>query len=418
MRAVTDHVSGRLSDLDRQVVQAVPAGGNWRDLPADFPSRRIDQIRRGAANGDGTRSTYYGRLTWDRPSYTVSTFFSRPGNGCYIHPSAPRLITLREAARLQTFPDAYRFSGKGRARFLQIGNAVPPLLAYQLAQALGTESFADLFCGAGGLSLGFELNGATNVAAVDHDAAACETLRQNASDPDLVIRADLTDDHAYANTLRTIRNRAGRDGVETVIGGPPCQGFSTAGNCRLDDPRNALVHVFIDAVTELRPRTVLFENVAALLWRRRRPILDGIRASLDRLGFNTSIILAHAEGYGVPQLRRRVFLIGNRDKQPRWPIPWRSVSEPWYPDYQPGFDASQEMPAPSSVRDAISDLPEEEADHADSPISYRSAPTSPLQCWARGKLSIDKLVPPLLFAMSPKGGQIESARLFDLTATA
>ena len=62
---VTDHVSGGLSALDRIVVEAVPAGGNWRDLPDDFPSKRIEQIRRSAAAREGSRSTYYGRLRWD-----------------------------------------------------------------------------------------------------------------------------------------------------------------------------------------------------------------------------------------------------------------------------------------------------------------------------------------------------------------
>src|SRR5665648_607474 len=97
---ILDHVAGRLSELDREVVDAVPPGGNWRDLPSGFGSKRVDQIRESAARGEGSRSTYYGRLRWDRPAYTISTYFSRPGNGCFIHPESPRLITVREAARL------------------------------------------------------------------------------------------------------------------------------------------------------------------------------------------------------------------------------------------------------------------------------------------------------------------------------
>src|SRR5688500_4174595 len=99
---IRDHIAGRLSDLDRAVVAHVPPGGNWRDLPPDFPSKRVEQIRRSAAAGEGSRSTYYGRLRPDRPSYTISTYFNRPGNGCFIHPEADRLITVREAARLQS----------------------------------------------------------------------------------------------------------------------------------------------------------------------------------------------------------------------------------------------------------------------------------------------------------------------------
>ena len=69
--AVTDHVAGTLSELDQRVVQLVPPGGNWRDLPEDFPSKRVQQIRANANAGGGSRSTYYGRLTWTRPSYTI-----------------------------------------------------------------------------------------------------------------------------------------------------------------------------------------------------------------------------------------------------------------------------------------------------------------------------------------------------------
>jgi DNA (cytosine-5)-methyltransferase 1 len=86
LNGVTDHVSGSLSELDRLVIDHVPPGGNWRDLPPDFPSKRIEQIRVGASNGGGSRSTYYGRLRADRPAYTINTYMTRPGNGCFIHP--------------------------------------------------------------------------------------------------------------------------------------------------------------------------------------------------------------------------------------------------------------------------------------------------------------------------------------------
>lgn len=184
---ITDHVAGTLSDLDREVVRHVQPGGNWRDLPSDFPSRRIDQIRRSAAAGKGSRSTYYGRLMWDRPSYTISTFFSRPGNGCFIHPTADRLITIREAARLQSFPDAYKFAGPMRSRFVQVGNAVPPLLACQLAAMFERGSVVDLFSGCGGMSLGFELAGFELVAVADIDKYSNETFAINYPDRKSVV---------------------------------------------------------------------------------------------------------------------------------------------------------------------------------------------------------------------------------------
>lgn len=174
---VLNHYSAPLSELDRRIVQSVPPGGNWRDVPEDVPSQRLDQIRASAGRGEGSRSTYYGRLRGDRPSYTISTYYHRPGNGCTIHPRTHRMLSDREAARLQTFPDRVVFHGPARARQAQIGNAVPPLLGAQLTAHLDPTLTVDLFSGAGGLSLGAELAGHRLVAAVDNDVHALSTLR-------------------------------------------------------------------------------------------------------------------------------------------------------------------------------------------------------------------------------------------------
>ena len=166
---IADHFSTSLSDMDLEIVRAVPPGGNWRQVPLSVRSRRLQQIRVSAAQGMGSRSTYYGRLQWERPAYTISTYFGRPGNGCFIHPSADRLITIREAARIQSFPDSYRFCGTARHRQTQVGNAVPPILAYQLGMMLPAGRCVDVFCGAGGLSLGLEWAGFDCVAGIDLD---------------------------------------------------------------------------------------------------------------------------------------------------------------------------------------------------------------------------------------------------------
>ncbi|MBI4635992.1 MAG: DNA cytosine methyltransferase [Candidatus Rokubacteria bacterium] len=382
---IYDHIAGRLSLLDRQIVDVVPPGGNWRDLPQDFPSKRIEQIRRTAADGQGSRSTYYGRLRWDRPSYTISTYFSRPGNGCYIHPWASRLITVREAARLQAFPDRYRFFGRGRDRFVQVGNAVPPLLAYQLARALEPGPLVDLFSGAGGLSLGFELAGFELKAAVDHDKAANETFRRN-RDKDLTLGLNLADAAQLDNAIHEIRLRAGDDGVYLLAGGPPCQGFSTAGPCRADDHRNRLVFAFLAAVGRLSPEIVLIENVAALMWRGR-PILREMLRMLSNDGYESSVALIHAEGYGVPQLRRRLFVLASRAHALRWARPWRRIIEPSYLDHQPAGACDENRLPVFTVRDAISDLPLDEAPSPEDAVAYADEPTSELQRWARGELS-------------------------------
>lgn len=387
---IHDHVSGRLSVLDRKIVDAVPPGGNWRNLPKDFPSKRIQQIRRTAAEGQGSRSTYYGRLRWDYPSYTISTYFNRPGNGCYIHPVAPRLITIREAARLQGFPDEYRFFGKGRDRFVQVGNAVPPLLAYQIARALEPGPFVDLFSGAGGLSLGFEWAGFEAKAAIDHDKASNETFRRNRN-KDVTLRIDLADPAGVTSAIRHIRSRVKGDGVYLLTGGPPCQGFSTAGACRTDDRRNQLVFAFLAVVEELRPEIVLIENVSALMWRGHSTLREIIR-TLHKNGYDASVALLHAEGYGIAQLRRRLFILASHGPTVSWPHPWRRIMAPAHLKHQPGAPSNGELPPSLTVEDAIGDLPLDEAPTSDEPVAYASAPTSELQRWARGELSVAEFV--------------------------
>src|SRR5207248_684503 len=112
------------------------------------------------------------------------------------------------------------------------------------------------------------------------------------------------------------------------IGGSPCQGFSTAGFARMDDPRNKLLFAFIAAVEELRPRTVIMENVPALMWRRRRPFLEAIMQRLQTLGYAPTAKILHAEGYGVPQLRRRLFVAASLGREVAWPQPWRRILDP------------------------------------------------------------------------------------------
>ncbi len=406
---IYDHVSGSLSKLDSAMVRAVPEGGNWRDLPESIDSARVRQIRKGAARGGGSRSTYYGRLRWDRPSYTVSTYFNRPGNGCFIHPSADRLITIREAARLQSFPDAYRFCGKGRARYLQVGNAVPPLLAYHLGRMLRPGTFVDLFSGAGGMSLGLEWAGFEPLVAVDHDVAANETFQRNRSGGVVALSADLSDSSDLKATTDEIRRRVGcRRPLALVAGGPPCQGFSTAGQCRLDDPRNGLVSAFLTVIEVLRPLQVLMENVASLTFRRHMRALTDLQGSLCKIGYGTSVIVAHAEGYGVPQLRRRLFVMASRTTEPRWPKPCRQILPPLMSKYQPhGLDA--DLDGPVTVQEAIGDLPTRTADSPDEPVDYARAATSEYQRWIRGEIGLDELSaapepaerPPSLFDTGP-----------------
>ena len=382
---VFDHVSGRLSELDKLVVSSVPPGGNWRDLPEDFPSKRIQQIREGAKNGGGSRSTYYGRLRWDRPAYTISTYINRPGNGCFIHPEESRLLTIREAARLQTFPDSIRFSGTVRTRCTQVGNAVPPLLAYQMGMAIPRGKVVDLFAGAGGLGIGLSLAGHEVVLSSDIDKSACSTLSNHMASGMGVFQADLSKDADFEELVA--RTRAAAPNLDLLVGGPPCQGFSTAGPCRVDDPRNLLVLAFLRFIEKIRPGRVLMENVPALRWRGS-VVLDEVRDRLEGLGYQTDVVILHAEAYGVPQLRRRLVLQATLESNLLWPKPTHPLVNPSFPSDQPGSPGGL---LTTTVFDAISDLPGDPEDSADTDsVCRRNAKTS-LQRWLRGEQSIEHL---------------------------
>ena len=102
------------------------------DIPADVKSERIRRLQR-----DGGHTTCYGRLRPECPSYTINTYFNRPNVGCNIHYSEQRLITVREALRLQSFPDDFEIvSTSKQGRNLIVGNAVPPILAGVIAKKL------------------------------------------------------------------------------------------------------------------------------------------------------------------------------------------------------------------------------------------------------------------------------------------
>ena len=129
---VTEHFLPRMSELDKYIISHVRPGGNYMDIPSDVKSERIKRLQR-----DGGHTTCYGRLSPDKPSYTINTYFNRPNVGCNIHYSEDRLITVREALRLQSFPDSYKIvSSSKQGRNLIVGNAVPPLLAKVIADSL------------------------------------------------------------------------------------------------------------------------------------------------------------------------------------------------------------------------------------------------------------------------------------------
>jgi DNA (cytosine-5)-methyltransferase 1 len=383
-----DHMTAKLSDLDMEMVRAIPPGGNWKNIPDEtvMKSKRLQQIRK-----SGGRTTYYGRLLEDKPSYTINTYFTRPGNGTFIHPRQDRLISLREGARLQSFPDSFRFFGSKPSKYKQIGNAVPPLLAKAVAGVFSGKTAIDLFAGAGGLSWGIREAGFECLVAADFDKNMCETLRNN-GDSKEVMQLDMTAEGAVESISENVENQLHGRQLDLCAGGPPCQGFSTAGNWDKTDPRNNLFKPFLEVVGKLEPRNVLIENVPGIKSMLKGEILQKIQEMLQEMEYKVKWIQLKAEAFGVPQLRRRVFIFATlNDKR---------IS---YPDalFAPKGDPTSKLtdtgdffvlPKPVTVWDAISELPPLEHGQGEDCVEYDSDwPQSNYQRWLRGQISLNDL---------------------------
>jgi DNA (cytosine-5)-methyltransferase 1 len=129
---------GFSSELVRRRMEAIPRdGGSWTDLighPAADELMIGSMKNRVVRNDIGSHPDVYGRLAWDRPCVTIKRECAHVGNGRYAHPVETRLLTVREMALLQGFPDGYVFSGTSLSnRYRHIGDAVPPLISYQLS---------------------------------------------------------------------------------------------------------------------------------------------------------------------------------------------------------------------------------------------------------------------------------------------
>ncbi len=199
-------------------------------------------------------------------------------------------------------------------------------------------TYIDLFCGAGGLSLGFDRAGFRNVLAVEINPGFAGTYQKNFPSHRLVI-----DDIKNLDEKR-IRELTGGKRIDVIAGGPPCQGFSIAGNIGrtfLEDDRNKLFREFVRFVEILKPRIFVLENVAAMATHRRgetlRTILDAFGNAGD--GYRVQCRVLNSADYGIAQERRRTVLVGVRK------------------DLDTEFSYPDSTGVTRTIRDAIGDLP-------------------------------------------------------------
>ncbi|REA63572.1 DNA (cytosine-5-)-methyltransferase [Dyadobacter luteus] len=237
----------------------------------------------------------------------------------------------------------------------------------------------DLFAGAGGFGLGFEMAGIELRLSLEKDAWAVETLKANQlNDRHKIIQKDIR----FLNCTDSILEAA--DGIKPniIIGGPPCQGFSQAGPPKDPaDPRNTLFVNYARWVEVLRPQVFVMENVSGMLTRKNEsgvPVIDIIRGKFQELGYLIEIWKLNALNYGVPQSRERVFIVGN--------IYNKEIGSPLATHGTPAMQKKLQtiLLTPLTVGEAISDLPRILAGEGSEQMNYTQPPLSDFQAWARG----------------------------------
>ncbi len=174
----------------------------------------------------------------------------------------------------------------------------------------GKLTFVDLFSGAGGLLEGFLQAGYTPLFSVENWKPAIETHKYNFP------KVPIIDRDIREIEKKDIQKILGGNSVDVLVGGPPCQGFSTIGNRDPKDQRNNLILEFVRFVSIIKPKVFLMENVQGLVSAKDGYYRDVLIKKFKSLGYNNVIYkVINAADFGVPQMRKRVFFIGTLDKK-------------------------------------------------------------------------------------------------------
>ena len=218
----------------------------------------------------------------------------------------------------------------------------------------------DLFCGAGGLSWGMDKNPYfKTMVALDFDEHAANTFKKNMPYAEVVV-GDITE----AKIKERVVALSQKAGVNMIVGGPPCQGYSMKGKkLGLQDPRNFLFREYLDLVQRLQPDVFVIENVKGLLLSANGWFKDQIVSTIENLGYTVRFGILNAENFGVPQSRERAIFICS--KHGAIELPEATVK------------------SKVTVRDAIEDLAYLESNEGDFQQEYITEPKSDYQIMMR-----------------------------------
>jgi DNA (cytosine-5)-methyltransferase 1 len=230
------------------------------------------------------------------------------------------------------------------------------------------ETVISLFCGAGGCSLGFIQAGYKVLLANDIDRVVLDSYARNFPQTK-VLHQDITkiDFHKLLKNAGLMPEE-----LDVLIGGPPCQGFSTAGMRFWDDPRNGLLKSYVVALGIIRPKWFLIENVEGLLTAKDGDyVYEAVKAMIE-IGYFIRLEKVYAQEYGVPQRRKRVFVVGNRiGKHFRFPRGAEHLQGRIF------------RRSSVTLRHAIGDLPKP-SETPDEFLSYQNCDPMPLEKYLRG----------------------------------
>ena len=192
----------------------------------------------------------------------------------------------------------------------------------------GSLNVLDLFAGAGGLSCGLQLAGCNVIAGIDKDADCKETFLRNHPNSKYFVKDIKT------IKIKDVYDIIGKNSIDIIVGGPPCQGFSISGKRIKNDPRNQLYNYFLKIVGMVKPQAILIENVPGLRTLFNGTVLDDLLTKIRKLGYDVSVSTLSSDQYGVPQARKRIFIVGIKGKYYRFPKPsdkqitlWDAISD-------------------------------------------------------------------------------------------
>lgn len=333
---IENHVYRRVGPDVQARIDALEVGQKMQDLPVELWHESFRRYVLETPNRGGGPNMRLIRLDPRLPSLTVTGFVFNK----FVHPEENRYITVREAARLQGFPDSVAFQGTLGSTQLQVGNAVPPALACavltSVADSLGADASSpltalSLFAGAGGFDVGARNSGVVEtLLATDAWSDATATLATAVDGcPTKVLTADI---HSIERPLAFWSRNTGERRPDVIFGGPPCQSFSQAGKQRAEeDARGSLIFQYLRLVDALRPKAFVLENVSNIRGVAGGRLIDKMLGVCDSIGYQCDWRILNAADFGVPQRRRRFFLVGIR-KTVRCSIGWPSPTHAPEPD--------------------------------------------------------------------------------------